>query len=146
MSEMAALRILLVEDNFDDVVLTRMAFRKSRVPAELQVVRDGQQALEFLRAPQDAGHARPDLILLDLNLPRTSGAEVLAELRSRDEFSTVPIILLTSSGRREDMLRCYGLGCNAYIEKPSDFQTLVRAIDALGQHWGKKARLARRRG
>ena len=145
MNDTSALRILLVEDSFDDVVLTRMAFNKSRVSAQLHVVPDGRKALEFLLEPREPDAMWPDLILLDLNLPKASGLEVLKELRARDEFSTIPIILLTSSGHREDMLQSYSLGCNAYIQKPSDFKMLVRAIDALGEHWSTKARLARRR-
>ncbi|MGB2695601.1 MAG: response regulator [Dehalococcoidia bacterium] len=145
MNDTSALRVLLVEDSFDDVVLTRMAFNKSRVSAQLHVVSDGRKALEFLLEPREPDAMWPDLILLDLNLPKASGLEVLKELRARDEFSAIPIILLTSSGHREDMLQSYNLGCNAYIQKPSDFNVFVRAIDALGEHWSTNARLARRR-
>jgi CheY-like chemotaxis protein len=141
--ELKAVDILLVEDNQDDVEITRRALRKGRVANDLHVVRDGQEALDFLLRQGDYGGdtPRPDLILLDLNLPNMSGLEVLEKTRADDGLSAIPVIVLTASEREEDVLRSYQLGSNTYITKPADFWSLVRAVGILGEYWTAIARL-----
>jgi CheY-like chemotaxis protein len=131
--------ILLVEDNPDDVEITLRAFRKVRVANRVQVVRDGQQAVDFLLRTGDYSRRddapQPDLILLDLNLPKLNGLEVLERIRASDERSTIPVIMLTVSERQEDIQRSYDLGANTYITKPVDFAKFVRATEILGEYW-----------
>lgn len=136
MTEQAGLDVvdvLLVEDDPGDVLMTREAFEHYRIRNELHVVGDGQQALHFLRRDGDYADApRPGLILLDLNLPRRNGHEVLAELKSDPDLLTIPVVVLTTSQAEEDILRSYSLHANAYISKPVDFERfidVVRQID-----------------
>jgi CheY-like chemotaxis protein len=137
------IQILLAEDNPDDVDLARRALRKARVANELHVVWDGQEALDFLFRKN--GYApdapRPDLILLDLNMPRLSGIEVLEKIRASEGLSFIPVIILTASGRGEDVLKSYRLGANTYIEKPVDFARFMHAIEVLGEYWIAVAKL-----
>jgi CheY-like chemotaxis protein len=130
-------QILLVEDNPDDVEITRRAFRKGRVANDLHVVRDGQEALDFLYREGDfrIDTPRPDLILLDLNLPKVNGIEVLQKIKTRDGLSTIPVIVLTVSGREEDIITSYELAANTYIQKPVEFDKFVDAMEALGEYW-----------
>ena len=129
-------RILLVEANPDDVLLTRRALAKSRVANELYVVRDGQEALDYLfRGPDDPDAPRPDLILLDVNLPRVNGMEVLEQIRRDDDLAVIPVIMLTASDREEDIVKSYRLGSNTYIQKPVEFAKFLQALDVLGQYW-----------
>ncbi|HEX5478645.1 MAG TPA: response regulator [Dehalococcoidia bacterium] len=128
-------KILLVEDNPDDVLITQRALAKSRVANELHVVRDGQEALEFLFAPGDDAVTRPDLILLDLNLPRVNGIEVLEQIRQSEDLAVIPVIMLTASDREEDIARSYRLGSNTYIQKPVEFAKFLHALEVLGQYW-----------
>jgi CheY-like chemotaxis protein len=128
-------KILLVEDNPDDVLITQRALAKSRVANELHVVRDGQEALEFLFAPGDDAVTRPDLILLDLNLPRVNGIEVLEQIRQSEDLAVIPVIMLTASDREEDIVRSYRLGSNTYIQKPVEFAKFLHALEVLGQYW-----------
>lgn len=125
--------VLLVEDDPGDVLLIREAFAEYKVGNVLSVVSDGVQAMRFVRGEGDyAGGERPDLVLLDLNLPRKSGAEVLAEIKSDPELSTIPVIVLTTSEAEEDVLRSYRSHANAYITKPVDFdrfREIVHQID-----------------
>jgi CheY-like chemotaxis protein len=125
--------VLLVEDDPGDVLMTKEAFEHYRIRNELHVVGDGEQAIRFLRRDGDYADApRPGLILLDLNLPRRNGHEVLAELKSDPELLTIPVIVLTTSQAEEDILRSYSLHANAYISKPVDFERfidVVRQID-----------------
>ncbi|MGO8956753.1 MAG: response regulator [Streptosporangiaceae bacterium] len=136
MSERAGLDIvdvLLVEDDPGDVLMTREAFEHYRIGNELHVVGDGEQAMRFLRRAGDYADApRPGLILLDLNLPRRNGHEVLAELKSDPDLLSIPVVVLTTSQAEEDILRSYALHANAYISKPVDFERfidVVRQID-----------------
>lgn len=127
------IEILLVEDNPGDVRLTREALKDAKVANTLHVVEDGVSALDFLhqRAPY-TGMPRPDLILLDLNLPRKNGREVLAEIKSDDRLKAIPVVILTTSQAEEDVLRAYNLHANCYITKPVDFTqftTIVRTIE-----------------
>jgi CheY-like chemotaxis protein len=125
--------VLLVEDDPGDVLLVREAFADYKVGNVLSVASDGVQAMQFVRGEGDyAGNERPDLVLLDLNLPRKSGAEVLAEIKGDPELSTIPVIVLTTSEAEEDVLRSYQSHANAYITKPVDFgrfKEIVHQID-----------------
>ncbi len=125
--------VLLVEDDPGDVLLIREAFTDHKVGNVLSVVSDGVEAMQFVRGEGEyAGNERPDLVLLDLNLPRKSGAEVLAEIKADPELSTIPVIVLTTSEAEEDVLRSYKSHANAYITKPVDFdrfKQIVHQID-----------------
>ena len=128
-----AVDVLLIEDDPGDVLMTKEAFEHYRIRNELHVVGDGEQAIRFLRKDGDYADApRPGLILLDLNLPRRNGHEVLAELKSDPDLLTIPVVVLTTSQAEEDILRSYALHANAYISKPVDFERfidVVRQID-----------------
>ena len=114
--------VLLVEDDPGDVLMTREAFEQYRIRNTLHVVGDGEQAMQFLRrAGEYDGMPRPGLILLDLNLPRRNGLEVLADVKSDAELLSIPVVVLTTSQAEEDILRSYALHANAYISKPVDF-------------------------
>jgi two-component system response regulator len=125
--------VLLVEDDPGDVMLVREAFAADKVGNTLSVVSDGVEAMRFVRAEGEyADVERPDLVLLDLNLPRKSGAEVLAEIKSDPHLSTIPVVVLTTSQAEEDVLRSYEMHANAYVTKPVDFDRfgeIVRQID-----------------
>ncbi len=131
--KLTVIDVLLVEDDPGDVLLIREAFEHNKVHNTLHVASDGEQALSFLR--REDGHAdapRPDLILLDLNLPRKDGREVLAEVKADDNLRTIPVVVLTTSEAEEDILRSYDLHANAYVTKPVDFEAfidVVRQID-----------------
>jgi CheY-like chemotaxis protein len=125
--------VLLVEDDPGDVMLVREAFAADKVGNTLSVVSDGVEAMRFVRGEGEyAAMARPDLVLLDLNLPRKSGAEVLAEIKGDPRLSTIPVVVLTTSQAEEDILRSYEMHANAYVTKPVDFDRfgeIVRQID-----------------
>lgn len=136
-----AIRILLVEDNPGDVDLTREEFASTEVSHELDVVTDGQQALDFLRG---SGNPRPDLVLLDLNLPKLDGKAVLREVKSDDALRSIPVIVLSSSKAESDVRAVYELGASCYVPKPVDlagFETVVRAVE---QFWFKVVKLPNR--
>jgi CheY-like chemotaxis protein len=121
--------VLLVEDDEGDVLMTREAFEFYKIPNPLHVVRDGEQALQFMRRTGPFADApRPGLILLDVNLPRVSGLEVLAELKRDPDLLLIPVVMLTTSQAEEDILRSYKLHANAYVSKPVDFENFVAAI------------------
>jgi CheY-like chemotaxis protein len=121
--------VLLVEDDEGDVLMTREAFEFYKIRNELHVVSDGEQALQFLRRTGPYSDApRPGLILLDVNLPRLNGLEVLAELKQDPELLLIPVVMLTTSQAEEDILRSYKLHANAYVSKPVDFENFVAAI------------------
>jgi CheY-like chemotaxis protein len=121
--------VLLVEDDPGDVVLIREAFDHNKVYNALHVVSDGVQALEFLRGEGEyAGAPRPDLVLLDLNLPRKDGREVLAEVKADPDLRTIPIVVLTTSEAEEDIVRSYDLHANAYVTKPVDFERFIEVV------------------
>lgn len=130
---MRPFEILLVEDNPGDVVLTREALVEAKVLHTLTVARDGLEAMEILRRePPFADAARPDLMLLDLNLPRMSGTEVLAAMRVDDLLRSIPVVMLTTSASERDVGDCYQLGVNCYITKPVDvtqFMAMIRSIE-----------------
>jgi CheY-like chemotaxis protein len=121
--------VLLVEDDEGDILMTREAFEHHKIRNPLHVVTDGEQALQFLRrtgAYADA--SRPGLILLDVNLPRRNGLEVLADLKQDPDLLSIPVVMLTTSKAEEDILRSYELHANAYVSKPVDFEHFVDAI------------------
>jgi chemotaxis family two-component system response regulator Rcp1 len=136
------IQILLVEDNPGDVRLTVEALRHAKVANELHVVGNGEEAIDFLR--QQGGHVdapRPDIVLLDLNLPRLDGRDVLADIKSDPELATIPIIVLTSSTAEADIQRSYELHANCYISKPVDFSEFLSAVQSLEGFWLKIVRL-----
>ena len=121
--------VLLVEDDEGDVLMTREAFEHFKVRNPLHVVSDGEQALQFLRQTGPFADApRPGLILLDVNLPRRSGLEVLAELKQAPELLLIPVVMLTTSKAEEDILRSYSLHANAFVTKPVDFEQFIDVI------------------
>jgi CheY-like chemotaxis protein len=136
------IEILLVEDNPGDVRLTREALRESGMRNHLSVARDGSEALAFLyRRGAYSGAPRPDLVLLDLNLPSTNGREVLAEIKRDDELKAIPVIVLTTSADHRDIADSYALHANAYVVKPVDFEAFLDAIRSIQDFWLKQARL-----
>jgi CheY-like chemotaxis protein len=125
----APIDVLLVEDDEGDVLMTREAFEFYKIRNRLHVVTDGEQALKFLRREGQYHDApRPGLILLDVNLPRVSGLEVLAELKQDPDLLVIPAVMLTTSKAEEDILRSYELHANAYVTKPVDFEGFISAI------------------
>lgn len=137
-----AVDILLVEDNPGDVVLTQVAFHNAKVANALHVVPDGESALRFLRNEGEfRGRRRPDLVLLDLNLPGLSGQEVLAQLKADPDLRTIPVVVLTSSSDERDVLRSYSNHANAYVTKPVDLTKLVELVTRLDGFWFSVVRL-----
>ncbi len=130
------IQILLVEDSPGDVRLTQEVLRDARIANELHVVGDGEEAMAFLRREGAyAGQARPDLVLLDLNLPRKDGREVLAEIKADPELKAVPVIVLTTSEAEHDILRSYQLAANAYISKPVDLGEFIAVVRSIENFW-----------
>ena len=136
---MASASILLVEDNPDDEALTLRAFRKNNVTNEVVVARDGVEALDYLFgtgawATRDAT-VLPQIVILDLKLPKIDGLEVLRRLRAAPQTKLLPVVILTSSNEERDRLEGYGLGANSYVRKPVDFAEFVDAVRQLGLYW-----------
>ena len=128
--------ILLIEDNPGDVRLTQEALRDGKVINKLTVVSDGVQALDFLRQKgRYAGATRPDVIFLDLNLPRKDGREVLAEIKDDPDLKRIPVVVITSSKSEEDVLRSYNLHANCYVTKPMDFEKFVSVVKSVKDFW-----------
>ena len=128
--------ILLVEDNPGDVRLTIEGLKEGKVHNNLHVARDGAEAMAFLRREgQHAGAVRPDLILLDLNLPRMDGQEVLAEIKSDAKLKTIPVVVLTTSRAEQDVLRSYELQANCYITKPVDLEQFIAVVKSIEDFW-----------
>lgn len=131
--------ILLVEDNKDDEDLTVRALRKGNIVNEIVITRDGAEALDFIfcRGPHQGRdpHHRPQVVLLDLKLPKIDGLEVLAKIRSEETTKTLPVVILTSSREESDLIRGYSLGANSYICKPVDMNQFTDAIQQLGLYW-----------
>ncbi|SFS68356.1 response regulator [Halostagnicola kamekurae] len=135
-------RILLVEDNPGDVRLTKEAFKRGRIEIELEVVSDGVDALEYLSQEGEYADApRPDLVLLDLNLPRMNGEEVLEELQDDPTLRRIPVIVLTSSQAEEDVIASYDLSANAYLTKPVDPDAFIETVRTFEKFWFSMVRL-----
>lgn len=142
--------ILLVEDNPDDEALTLRALKKHNIANQVVVAHDGVEALEWLFG--EGPHAgrdttiQPQVVLLDLNMPRLSGLEVLERLRADARTAPVPVVVLTSSKQEEDMMKSYALGANSYVRKPVDFTEFAQAVQRLGVYWLLVNQVAPRRG
>ena len=135
-SHLRPIHILLVEDNPTDVLLMQNAMADGPLMNRLHVVEDGAKAMAFLRnQPPYVQTPRPDLVLLDLNLPKKDGREVLAEIKCDEDLKVIPVIVLTTSQAEEDVLRSYKLHANCYITKPVDFEIFVTAISTLQKFW-----------
>lgn len=131
--------LLLVEDNPDDEELTLLAFEQSRITNEVVVAHDGVEALDYLfgtgmYAGRDLS-VMPALIILDLQLPRINGLEVLQRLRADNRTKLLPVVIMTTSNEQQDLINSYSLGCNSYIRKPVDFQQFMTAVQQLGVYW-----------
>jgi chemotaxis family two-component system response regulator Rcp1 len=136
------LTILLVEDNAGDIRLTMEALSEGRIANQIAVARDGDDALDFLhRRGRHTNAQRPDLILLDLNLPKRDGREVLADIKSDPGLHSIPVIVLTTSNADRDVLLSYDLHANCYIKKPIDYQEFISAVRRLEDFWFKIVRL-----
>jgi CheY-like chemotaxis protein len=139
---MKPIEILLVEDNPGDARLTREALRHSKVRNRLHHARDGEEAIAFLRhQPPFADAPLPDLILLDLNLPRRDGREVLEDIKQDHRLMHIPVVILTSSEAEEDILRSYRLHANCFITKPVDLEQLTKVVQGIEQFWFTLVRL-----
>jgi chemotaxis family two-component system response regulator Rcp1 len=130
------IEILLVEDSPSDVIMTKEAFDYSKLSNKMHVVENGLDALSFLRREgRYAQETRPDLILLDLNLPKKNGREVLEELKADTDLKIIPVVILTSSRAEEDVLKSYGLHANCYVVKPLEFDNLIEVVRCIHQFW-----------
>ncbi len=130
------IEILLVEDNPGDARLTVEALRDARITNRLSVVGDGEEALAFMRGQgRFAGGRPPDLVLLDLNLPRMNGREVLAVVKNDPDLRRIPIVVLTSSRSEEDVVRSYDLHANAFVTKPVDMESFMRVVHGIAEFW-----------
>lgn len=128
--------ILLVEDDSGDIDLTKEALKESKLQVSLNVVRDGVEAIAYLRREGEYANAtRPDLILLDLNLPRLNGREVLQEIKNDDKLKLIPVLVLTTSDTHEDIRSSYDLGANCYINKPLGLDEFIQVVRAIENFW-----------
>ncbi|MER8015244.1 response regulator [Streptomyces griseoluteus] len=138
--------VLLVEDDPGDELMTREAFEDNKIGNTLHVVRDGEEALDFLyRRGDHTGAPRPDLILLDLNLPKYDGRQVLERIKSDQDLADIPVVVLTTSAAEEDILRSYRLHANAYVTKPVDLDQFIAAVRQIDDFFVQVVRLPRRR-
>ena len=128
--------ILLVDDNPGDIELTREAFREVGLAAEFLIAESGVDAMDILRrrAPHDAA-PRPDFVLLDLNLPRLDGRDVLREMKEDADLRRIPVVILTTSNRRQDVEQCYALFANSYIVKPAQWDSFLKIVKSLEHYW-----------
>jgi CheY-like chemotaxis protein len=139
------IEVLLVEDDPGDVMMTREAFQDYKLRNQLHVVSDGAEAMAFLRQEGEyAGRPRPDLVLLDLNLPRMDGRQVLESIKSDPELASIPVVVLTTSENEDDVLRSYSLHANAYVTKPVDFQRFIEVVRQIDDFFVTVVRLPRR--
>jgi two-component system, chemotaxis family, response regulator Rcp1 len=130
------IEILLVEDNPGDAELTREALETAKIANRLNIVDDGADAVDFLfRRGKFTDAPRPDIILLDLNLPKKDGREVLSEIKANEDLSEIPVVVLTTSQAEEDILRAYQLHANCYVTKPVDFNQFLRIISTIQEFW-----------
>jgi two-component system, chemotaxis family, response regulator Rcp1 len=145
LSESRPIEILLIEDSPSDAALTYEALEAGKIVNKLVRVEDGVEAMEYLRRQGKYSQAsRPDLILLDLNMPRMDGREVLRELKTDPEFKIIPIVVLTTSRAEQDVLRSYELNANCYITKPVDFKQFIDVVKSIKQFWLTVVRLPSR--
>jgi len=134
--------ILLVEDSPSDVLLTREALRDARIANDLSVARDGEEAMDYLR--QEGAHAdkpRPDIVILDLNLPRKDGREVLREIKSDESLRRIPVVVLTTSSSDSDIGDCYDSHANCFLTKPIDFEEFIDVVRSMEHFWISVVRL-----
>lgn len=136
-----AFEVLLIEDNQDDVFLTQEAFRENGIKCNLQVAKDGEEGLGMIKGALNNNAALPDIILLDLNLPRKSGKEVLQELKKDDRLKTIPVAILTTSSSASDILDCYRRYANCYITKSLDIDEFAADIKKVKEFWFKTVEL-----
>ena len=140
--------ILLVDDDAGDQELTRRALAGDVIKTNLFIVNDGEEAMDYLmrqRSYQNPESSpRPDLILLDLNMPKMNGKQVLEKLRKHHELDSIPVVILTTSKQEEDILRSYKLGCNSFISKPIDIDNFIETVRQLGTYWFKLVALPRK--
>jgi two-component system response regulator len=130
------IEILLIEDNPGDVELTKIALEDSKISVNLSIVEDGVEAIAFLRREgKYANVTHPDIILLDLNLPKKDGREVLAEIKADEKLKRIPVVVLTTSQAEEDVLKVYNLSANCYISKPVDFDQFVKIVQSIENFW-----------
>lgn len=128
--------ILLIEDNLGDIRLIKEAFKEEKIINRVSVVEDGEAAMAFLRREGPyAGAVRPDLILLDLNLPKKDGREVLAEIKADEDLKRIPVVILTTSRAEEDILRTYNLHANCYVTKPVDVEQFLTVVRSIEDYW-----------
>lgn len=133
---MQPVNILLVEDNKGDIRLTQEAVKESKLLINLSVVMDGVEAIEFLRKNgKYKDEIRPDIILLDLNLPKMDGRQVLAEIKNDPDLKLIPVVILTTSRSEEDLLKSYGLHANCYINKPLEFEKFIQVVQKIEDFW-----------
>ncbi len=136
MPQAELMQILLVEDNLADIELTLEALADAKIANEVTVVRDGQAALDHLLQQGDgAGAVRPDLVILDLNLPKLSGHEVLARMRQEPDLKRIPVAILTTSSAEKDVVKGYDLGANCYLTKPVDVEQFVHVVQSIEDFW-----------
>ncbi|MBD2208469.1 response regulator [Calothrix sp. FACHB-156] len=136
LSAVMPIEVLLVEDNPGDALLTRIALEDSKISVNLNVVEDGVEAMAFLRKQDKyADVPHPDIVLLDLNLPKKDGREVLAEIKGDAHLRRIPVVVLTTSQAEEDIVKAYNLAANCYITKPVDFDQFVRIVRSIENFW-----------
>ncbi len=139
------IEVLLVEDDPGDVLMTKEAFQDYKLANQLHVVNDGTEAMAFLRREgEHADKPRPDLVLLDLNLPRMDGREVLQAIKSDPDLASIPVVILTTSEAEEDVLRSYSLHANAYVTKPVDFDRFIQVVRQIDEFFVSVVRLPTR--
>jgi CheY-like chemotaxis protein len=130
------IEILLVEDNKGDVGLIEEVFEEAKIKNKLHVAEDGEEAMLYLRGKgKFLGSSRPDIIILDLNLPNKDGREVLREVKEDSSLKNIPVVILTTSGAKKDILKAYDLHANAYIIKPLDFDQFIKVAESIGNFW-----------
>jgi len=136
MTEVRPIDILLVEDDPGDELITREAFEHNKIKNNLHVARDGEEGLDFLyRRGEFGGAPRPDLILLDLNLPKYDGRQLLEQIKSDADLCHIPVVVLTTSAAEEDILKSYKLHANAYVTKPVDLEGFLRVVKSIDNFW-----------
>ena len=129
-------KILLVEDNEGDIVLTLEALKEAKVNNVIQVVKDGEEALQYLRKQERFSNMEtPDLILLDINLPKLNGKEVLAEIKKDEDLMIIPVVMLTTSDSEKDILESYQYHANCYVTKPADFEKFMQVVHMIKDFW-----------